>query len=138
MKNKDAVMIRYIGTDAARRFLLQRGDYQYWTGEGWSKILDCAKIFYDHRAAQRACGAIQYQQYRGKPLRTFKIEMAITLVADDVEAITEEALARYIAEALRIDIENSVHGDGPVAGSFVQARLKLKTLEETRRHRREF
>jgi hypothetical protein len=138
VKNTDAVMIRYIGTDAARRFLLQRGDYKFWTGEGWSKILDCAKIFYDHGAAQRACGAIQYRQYRGKPLRTFRIEMAITLVADDVEAITEEALARYIAEALRIDIENSVHGDGPVAGSFVQARLKLKTLEETRRHRKEF
>ncbi len=138
MKNQDAVMIRYIGADHARRFVLQRGDYQFWTGDGWSKILDCAKIFYDHRAAQRACGAIQYRQYRGKKVRTFKVEMAITLVADAVEAITEEELARYIAEALRIDIENSVYGDGPVDGSFVQARLLLKTLEETRRYRKEF
>lgn len=139
MKNKAAIMIRYIGTDTARRFILQRGDYKFWTGHGgWSKILDCAKVFYDHGAAQKACAAIQYRQYEGKEVRTFKVEMAITLVADAVETITQEALVKYIAEALRIDMENSVYGDGPVDGSFVQARLRLKTLEETRRHRRKF
>jgi len=40
MKNKAAaVMIRYIGTDTARRFILQRGDYKFWTDHGgWSKV----------------------------------------------------------------------------------------------------
>jgi hypothetical protein len=139
VKNQAAVMIRYIGADHARRYVLQRGDYKFWTGHGgWSKILDCAKVFYDHGAAQKACAAIQYRQYEGKPLRTFKIELAVTLVADDVADISRESLVKYIAEALRIDVENSVYGDGPVEGSFVQARLRLETLEETRRHRRNF
>ena len=81
---------------------------------------------------------IQYKQYKGKQVRTFKVEMAITLVADDVETINLGVLASYLSYAMRIDMENSVHGDGPVAGSFVKARLRLKTLEETRRHRRKF
>jgi hypothetical protein len=138
MKNKYAVTVRYIGADHARRFILQRADYKFWTGDGWDAALDSAKVFYDHDTAAQACAAIQYRQYKGKPLRTFKVELAVTLVADAVEDISREALVRYIAEALRIDVENTVHGDGPVEGSFVQARLLLKTLEETRRYRRKF
>jgi hypothetical protein len=138
MRNKYAVTVRYIGADHARRFILQRADYKFWTGAGWSAALDNAKVFYDHGAAAQACAAIQYRQYKGKPLRTFKVELTVTLVADAVEDISRDALARYIAEAVRIDVENTVHGDGPVEGSFVQARLLLKTLEETRRYRRKF
>jgi hypothetical protein len=138
MKNANAVMVRYIGADHARRFVLQRADYCYWTGGDWDKRLDCAKVYNDHRSAQKACVAIQYKQYKGKQVRTFKVEMAITLVADDVETINLGVLASYLSYAMRIDMENSVHGDGPVAGSFVKARLRLKTLEETRRHRRKF
>lgn len=138
MKSKDTVTVRYIGADHARRYCLQRADYKFWTGDSWDVALDSAKVFYDHDAAAQACAAIQYRQYKGKPLRTFKIELAVTLVADAVEAISQEALARYIAEAVRIDVENAVYGDGPVDGSFVQARLLLKTLEETRRCRRKF
>lgn len=138
MKNKDTIMIRYTGSDQARRHVLQRGDYKFWTGDGWDKRLDTAKVYYDHRSAQKACSAIQYKQYKGKEVRTFKVEMAITLVADEVETINLGVLAAYLAGAMRIDMENSVHGDGPVAGSFVKARLRLKTLEETRRHRKVF
>jgi hypothetical protein len=138
MKRKDTVTVRYIGADHARRFCLQRADYKFWTGDGWDAALDSAKVFRDHGAAAQACAAIQYRKYKGKPLRTFKIELAVTLVADAVEDISREALVRYIAEALRIDVENTVHGDGPVEGSFVQARLLLKTLEETRRYRSKF
>lgn len=138
MKNKFAVTVRYIGADHARRFVLQRADYKFWTGDGWDAILHNAKVFYDHGAAQNACAAIQYERFKGKPLRAFRIELAVTLVGDAVEYISQEALARYIAEAVRIDVENSLYGDGPVEGSFVQARLLLKTLEETRPHRRVF
>jgi hypothetical protein len=131
-------MVRYVGADHARRFVLQRADYLFWTGTEWDKRLDCAKVFYDHRSAQKACGAIQYQQYKGKPVRTFKVEMAITLVADEVETINLGVLASYLSYAMRIDMENSVHGDGPLPGSLVKARVLLKTLQETRPHRRKF
>jgi hypothetical protein len=138
MKNKNAVTVRYMGADHARTFVLQRGDYAFWTGSGWDEILDNAKVFYTHQAAQKACAAIQYRQHRGKPVRTFTVEMTVTLAADDVQAVSHEALARFVAEAVRIDIENAVYGDGPVDGSFVQARLKLKTLEETKPRRSVF
>jgi len=140
MKGKDTVTVRFIGADHARRYCLQRADYKFWTGDGdgWDAALDNAKVFYDLDAAAQACAAIQYRQYRGKPLRTFKVELAVTLVADAVEDISREALVKYIAQALRIEVLNTVHGDGPVEGSFVRARLMLKTLEETRRYRRKF
>ena len=135
MKNKNAVMIRYTGCDARRTYLLQRGDFAYWTGSGWSKILDNAKVFRNHRAAGVACAAIRYQQYKNKPIRTFRVELNITLVADDVASIRQEALVKYVSEALRLEVENSIHGDGPVKGSFVEARLNILSLEETKPRR---
>lgn len=138
MKNETAIMVRYIGADHARRYLLQRGDFKFWTGDGWDRILDKAKIFYSHDTAGTTAAALQYQQYKGKPIRTFKIEVGITLAADEVENISQEALVRYISAALRIEIENSTCGDGPVDGSFVQARLRVKSLEETKPHRKVF
>ena len=64
--------------------------------------------------------------------------MSFTLAADDVGSISQEAIRRYIAEAFRLEVENSVFGDGPVEGSFVEARLNLLTLEETKPRRKVF
>ncbi len=138
MQNSDTIMIRYTSTDAARRYVLQRGDYKFWDGEGWDERLDHARVFASHRTAQKACTALQYRQYKGKKARTFNVEMTITLVADEVETINLGVLACYLANAMRIDMENSVHGDGPVKGSFVKAQLRLKTLEEKKPRRRVF
>lgn len=130
-KTDKTLMIRYIGADHARRHVIQRGDCQYWTGDGWSMILDKAKVFGDHGEAATTVASLQYRQYKGKPVRVFKVEVGITLAADNVEKISLELLTKYIAAALRLDVENSVYGDGPVEGSFVQARMKLSSLEET-------
>ena len=111
--------------------MIQRGDFKYWTGEGFDKILDKAKVYYDHKTAQRACAALQYRQYKGKAVRTFKVEVNITLVADEVEGISQEALTQYLSNALRLDVENSIFGDGPVEGSFVRGKMRLATLKET-------
>jgi len=132
MKNDDAIMIRYMGADHARRFVIQRADHKLWTGKAWSKILDCARVFKDHTSAGKACVAIQHKRHRGKKLRTFRVEMTIALVAEEVEEIGREALVKFLAEAVRIEVESSIHGDGPVDGSYVQARLTLKTLRETK------
>jgi hypothetical protein len=137
-KTDHTLLVRYIGADHARRHVIQRGDGKFWTGEGWSKILDKAKVFVEHKDAQTACAALQYQQYKGKPIRSFKVEVNITLVADEVEEITQEQLTEYLSKSLRLDMENSVHGDGPVEGSFVQARMKLSSLEETEPTRKKF
>jgi len=136
--HKDCLRIRYIGQDHARMFTIQRGDFKYWDGSGWSRILDKAKVFHDHKTAAEAVTALQYQQYKGKPIRAFKLELSIVLAADDVENISQEALANYIIAALRLDVDNGVFGDGPVQGSFVQARLKMATLEETVPRRKRF
>lgn len=134
----DIVFIRYCGASANRFHVLQRGDGQFWSGDGWSRIMDCAKHFRLHRDAQRECAALARQRYSGKPMRTFKMEITVALVADDVDDISKEQLADLISQAVRIDVENSVFGNGPVEGSFVQARIILRTLEETESTRRCF
>lgn len=138
MKNKSSLTIRYIGSDESRMFTIQRGDFAFWTGDGFSRILDKAKVFHDHDSAATAVAALQYRQHKGKPIRAFKLELGIVLAADDVGAISTESLTKWLAEALRLDVENSVFGDGPVEGSFVQARLRLATLEETVSNRKHF
>ena len=140
MKDKhiNCLRIRYIGSDSSRLFTIQRGDFRFWTGDGFSHILDNAKIFHDHDAAATAIAALQYQQYKGKPVRAFKLELSIVLAADDVEEISMEALAAYIRKSLRLNVDNSVYGDGPVEGSLVQARMLMVTLKETVRRRDRF
>ena len=135
MKN---VNIRYCGSDSNRFHILQRGTGDIWTGDGWSRIMDCAKIFREYRDAQMECAALQRQQYGGMPLRTFKLEMVVSLVADDVGDISPDQLAEFISQAARIQMESSQFGDGPVEGSFVQLQMKLATLEETTSARKRF
>ena len=136
--NPNAILIRYVGADWLRQHILQRGNGDYWTGDGWSKIRDCARVFRLHRDAQRACAALQRQQYGGKPMRSFRLEVAVALVADNVHEISNEQLAEFIGAAVRIDVESSLFNDGPVQGSFVQLRLRLATLEETDSARKRF
>ena len=134
--NANAILIRYVGADWHRQHILQRGSGEFWTGDGWSKIRDCARVFRLHKDAQKACATLQRQQYGGKPMRTFKMEAVVALVAE--EEISIEQLTEFISRAVRIDIESSLHGDGPVAGSFVQLQLCLATLEETESARKRF
>ncbi len=136
--HKNAITIRYAGTDENRCFVLQRGDHKFWNGGGWDQRPEVAFEFGTHKAAQTACAALQYARHRGKPVRTFKVELSIVLAADDVDAIPQSSLATWLANALRLDIENVENGDGPVADSFVQARIKLNTLTETQGRRRTF
>ena len=138
MKNVNCLFIRYLGSSANRHHVLQRASGEFWDGDSWTRILDCAKIFRVHKDAQRACAALQYEQYKGLPMRSFKIVMSVTLVADNVEDISEEALKTYISNSMRIDMESSLFGDGPVQGSFVQGRLILSTLKETESPRERF
>jgi hypothetical protein len=134
----DIVYIRYCGSSAHRFHVLQRGDGQFWSGNEWSRIMDCAKHFKLHRDAQRECAALARRRYGGKPMRTFRMEVTVALVADDVDRISTDQLAEFISDAVRIDVENSVFGDGPVEGSFVQARIVLRTLVETEPTRKSF
>lgn len=137
MKSPEGITIRYIGNDDRRLFCLQRGDSRFWAGDhGWSRILDKAVIYRTHMDAQVACSALQYAMYKGKPVRTFEVAVTVTLVADDVQSISEEELTRFLGEVVRIDVENTC-GDGPVEGSYVQLRMLLATLTETKpaRHR---
>jgi hypothetical protein len=39
MKNVNALLIRYFGSDANRHHVLQRASGKFWTGDSW-----CAKI----------------------------------------------------------------------------------------------
>ena len=140
VKYPENITTRYLGNDERRPFCLQRGDSKYWTcDDDWSRILDKARIFHTHKAAQAACAALQYAVYKGKPLRTYTDAVPVALVADDVESISNEELTRFLAEVVRIDVNNTTTcGDGPAKGSFVQLRMLLGTLEETASPRKRF
>lgn len=131
MQDKSGMTIRFVGPDDKRMYTIQRGDLKFWTGDGFSRILDMAKVFHTQSEAATTLAALQYQQYKGLPVRAFKMELSFLLAADDVEGIGLDQIKAYIRTAIRLSVENSVHGDGPVEGSFVQARLHMATLEET-------
>jgi len=138
MRNASAILVRYFGSDCNRYHVLQRASGDFFTGDGWSRILDCAKISRKHGDAQRACAVLQRRQYGGLPMRTFRVEAVIALVARDVTNISDEQLADYIESAVRLEIESSQFGDGPVTGSYVQVQFRLATLEETKTTRERF
>ena len=130
-KHMNCLRIRYIGSDSCRMYTIQRGDFKFWDGESWTKILDKAKVYRDHDAAATTVAALQYRQYKGLPVRAFKMELSFLVAADDVEGISLEQIKKFIANAIQISVDNGNHGDGPVDGSFIQARLHMATLEET-------
>lgn len=140
MKNPLGITVRYLGSNVASRlFCVQRGDSKYLTVDGgWSRVLDEAKVYRTHKDAQIACSALQCAMYRGKPLRTFEVTVTVSLVADDVEQISQEELARFLGEATTISVDNVAFGDGPRDQSFVQLRMILRTLEESASPRRQF
>lgn len=138
MKNADVIHLRYMGEDDNRRFILQRADGLIWNGGGWSRLIDDAFIFFKYDDAVVMYTALMQARYAGKPTRTFKLEVTLTLVADDVEGISLEAVRRYVADAVRIQTENSIFGDGPTENSFVHVRLEASKLKETRSGRKTF
>lgn len=130
MKNLKKLMVRAYGPDSGRLYTVQRGDGAFWTGEVWSPILDCAKIFREYREAGAACWAIQRSRYRGKPTRRFRVEVMVTLMGDDVGHVTNDMLAAYLADAVRIEVATSDFGDGPLDDIYLEARMRLATLRE--------
>ena len=106
VKDRHAIQIEYLGVDQNRLFCLRRADGQFWAGDSeWSKILDSAVIYHDHTIAQKHLRAIQNDRLKGKPRRSFTVEMTIALVGDDVADISPEVLGLFLADAVRLEIE---------------------------------
>lgn len=129
--SKNSLFVRYDGPDNARHYLIQRGDKMFWDGFDWVKDKDSAKTFHDHKAAQTTVAALMHQRHKGKPSRKFKLNLVVTLTDDNVQNIPASTLVAWLTKALRIDIENTVYGDGPTDTSYVKARADIGTLQET-------
>ncbi|CAN5534590.1 hypothetical protein BH11PLA2_BH11PLA2_16080 [soil metagenome] len=125
----NAMTIRYMGSNHAR-FVIQRGDKAFWTGKKWSRILDMARVFFDHKAAQAAYRGIQRRRFRGKPVRRYHVNVVITLTGDDVDDVTNNKLIDFMANALRIDIATLEYGEGPLENVALEASMKFATLCE--------
>ena len=131
MPAKNALMIRYTGPDDAREYVIQRGDKMFWDGIEWVARIKNAKFFTEHKAAQVAVAALMYQRHKGKPSRKFKLTMTVTLSDAQVQNIAASDLLAWLGRALRVDIENSVYGDGPTDDSYVKAQIELDSFQET-------
>lgn len=123
-------MVRFVGTDDDRKFLLQRGDNWFWTGDGFSPYRDDAQEFADKREADLARHALKYDEYRGKPMRTFKLTVSLTVIGDAVKGLTVQELAAFLVKAMHVNIDTGSHGDGP-GTTYVLPRFHAKTLTET-------
>ena len=128
--NFNWLTIRFFGPDSNRRYAVQRGDGAFWSGEGWSPILDCAKIFHNYGDAGVACRAIQRSRYRRKPVRRYRAEVTVEVIGDDVAHVTNGMLAEYLGKAVRVEVATTDHGDGPLAGVYAEVRLILASLRE--------
>jgi hypothetical protein len=135
MKTDKTLFIRYLGPDSARRFAIQRGDFLFWTGRDWTEDLADALLFANHRMAQFACRVIQIRRHGGKPKRTYKCELVVTVTASDVAGLELAELVEYLRQTLRIDMEVGLTGDGPLDDSYVEATVRLAGLREVKPRR---
>jgi hypothetical protein len=132
VKNEQALMIRFLGQDERRLFVIQRADQRYWSDGEWVSALDAAQVFKSYVKARQTCRAIQRKRYAGKPLRAFKCELTITLVGDSIEGVSLEMLRRFMTEAVRIEVDTWAYGDGPIEGSYFLARVEMKSLQDSK------
>lgn len=130
MRTEKALMIRYIGTDFNREYLIQRGDGQFWTGNGFSKKQSDAEIFDDKNKCQLTRNAIRHRQYEGQPLRSFTFEVSLTLVGHEAKDIDTKELVEFLMAAANINIDAGAHGEGP-RETMIELFMRFRTLKET-------
>jgi hypothetical protein len=132
MRHPHALMVRYTGTDAHRRFLIQRGDGCVWTGSRFSPQLHDAELFADRTAAQLTRNALLSERYRDKPARTFECVLSFTVTGDEVEGISLSELAKFLHQSIVVNIDSAGFGDGP-RRTWVLPAAELGTLTERAR-----
>lgn len=138
MRDDTTLAVRYVGADHARRYLIQRGDGQFWTGDGFSPTQADAELFADKQLVQHTLRGMMIDRYLGRPQRTFRCEVAFTVVGDNVEQMDEQVLKDYLFRAINVNLDTAAHGNGPIPDSYVLPQIKLAGLTETRRPRRLF
>ena len=131
MRGENTLMIRYVGTDYNRTFLIQRGDGQFWTGNGFSVKESDAEIFDDKHKCQLTRNAIRHGQYAGQPVRTFTFKVSLTLVGHEAKDIDMEELTEFLMAAANLNIDAGAHGDGP-RETMIELFMRFKTLRETK------
>lgn len=124
------LMLRYTGPACARRFLIERDDHLFWDGSGWAEHHNRAVLYRSMGDAYAACAAIQKPLIEGKPRREFKCTMTISVIGDDAAGVKIGDLIDYLAEGLLISLDYEAADDRLVAGSHVEARVKLGELKE--------
>lgn len=135
MRDDTTLAVRYVGADHARRYLIQRGDGQFWTGDGFSPVQANAELFADKQGVQQTFRAMMFDEYRGKPMRTFRCEVEFVVVGEEVEGMDVEVLNDFLFKSIALNIDTATHGNGPMPGTYVLPQIRLAGLAETPRPR---
>lgn len=138
MRDDTTLAVRYVGADHSRRYLIQRGDGEFWTGEGFSGVQNDAELFADKQQVQGVLRSIMFDKYRNKPMRTYQCEVTFTVIGDDVETMDPEVLNDFLFKSIVLNIDTGAHGNGPIPNTYVLPQIKLAVLNEIPRPRRLF
>jgi hypothetical protein len=118
--------IRYLGPPTSRRLVIQRNDDRFWSGSGWVEHHGQALLYGSMRDAEADYHALQQPLLKGKPARQFSCTFTVSVVGDDIDAITDKDVRSYEA----------VSEDSPLAEAHVECVVKLSALRESRRTKR--
>lgn len=123
-----SLTVRYVGDeDYSRRYLLQRQDGKFWSGDRWVPAINDARLYHRLADAQRAYRTIHNRKFRGKPKRRFRMTLDLTVHGE--ARFSQDDLRRFLSSALHLNFDTAAAGDGP-NGNFVVAVALLHSLDE--------
>jgi hypothetical protein len=111
------IVIRGVGLEANRRYVLLQDDGRVWTGEGWDYTIRGARTFAGLRDAREEYERLALLAHAGQPVREFEAAIRVRVFAD--RPFTLEELRDYLVRATRLGLDVDANGEGPVPGSLV-------------------
>jgi hypothetical protein len=129
--------IRYLGPPTSRRLVIQRNDYRFWSGSGWVEHHGQALLYGSMRDAEADYHALQQPSVKGKPARQFSCTFTVSVIGDDIDAITDKDVRHYLHRVMHVGLDyETVSEDSPLAEAHVECVVKLSALRESRRTKR--
>jgi hypothetical protein len=103
----------------------------FWTGQGWSRRLQDARLFADPELASKTALALTLRHLRRhEPRRLFLLTVVVRVHAP--EDVSSHDVETYLKDALRVGVDHKRYGTGPTTDSLVEVAVPVISLEKGR------
>ena len=103
----------------------------FWTGKGWSRRLQDARLYADPELASRTAQAITLRHLRQHiPRQLFLMTIVVQVHAP--EDVSRADVEHYLRDALVVGVDHRKYGTGPTEDSLVEVVVPVINLEEDR------